>query len=257
MLAGSHSSALYATPLLGGDSGTEQTIRLIRSLVDSAWKDPIVNRTAIEIVRGAGVNQYDSMGQVRAIYDWVHGNFYFVNDPISKETLRPTRDLLQMRAGDCDDINGIVLPSLLGNLGYDVRVVTIAADPSAPDAFSHIYCEVYLDGAWYPLDAARPDASFGVAPPNYFRREWWSLTDAGHGPYEGDGAMSGYNFALRGLNGMLQSIGGQSVQPAIQGTIGPGGALMASPAPAPAGVSLQALLLVGLGLAVAWAVMKH
>src|ERR1700676_1643780 len=123
---------LYSAPLALGDDGPAQTISMLRSLVDDAWKDPFVNRTAIEIIRNAGVGPFDSWGQVRAIYNYAH-SFYFVNDPITKEAVRPTRDLLELKAGDCDDINGNVLPALLGTIGFETRLVTVAADPNAPD----------------------------------------------------------------------------------------------------------------------------
>jgi hypothetical protein len=271
---GNTSGLLYATPLLGGDVGTEQTISLLRSLVDDAWKDSFVNRTAIEIVRNAGVQPYDSWGQIRAIYNWVKGNFYFVNDPVTKEALRPTRELLQLMAGDCDDINANVIPALLGTIGYETRLVTIAADPNAPDSFSHVYAEVFQDGNWYPLDAARPGAVFGVAPPNFFRRAWWSLSDGSHGDYAADGTMSGYSpIGIRGLGSIvsdvesilqgassgLRAVNGQMVQSPIGPAIGPGGAMSLSPS-APAGFSLSSgtgelflLAAIGFGL---WMVMK-
>jgi Transglutaminase-like superfamily len=244
------SAPLYATPLLGGDAGPSQTISMLRVLVDDAWKDSFVNRTAIDIVRNAGVQPYDSWGQIRAIYNWVKGNFYFVNDPVMKEALRPTRELLQLMAGDCDDINANVLPALLGTIGYETRLVTIAADENAPDTFSHVYAEVFQDGQWIPLDAARPGAVFGVAPPYFFRRAWWSLTDESHGDYPADGSqavgMSGLGN-LRGLGSIstdlsaifsgagsaLRSIGGQTVQSPLGPTIGPGGAMSVTPGSSP------------------------
>jgi hypothetical protein len=266
MLAGT-TGLLYSAPLRGGDDGTEQTIHMLRTLVDDAWKDPCVNRAAIEIVRQAGVPQYDSWGQIRAIYDFAH-SFYFVNDPLTKETLRPTRALLELRAGDCDDINANVLPALLGSIGFETRLVTIAADPQFPDLFSHVYAEVFQDGQWYPLDAARPDAQFGVAPSRYYRREWWSLEDGSHGDYSGDG-MAGY--APRGLRGLgqvpvssvansilsdasqLLAVGGQAVQSAVQPAQGPGGAVLVSPTVTPP-ISTGAELLIFAGAALAlWA----
>jgi Transglutaminase-like superfamily len=266
---------ISSVPLLGGDTGTEQTISLLRSLVDDAWKDPFVNRTAIEIVRNAGVQPYDSWGQIRAIYNWVKGNFYFVNDPVMKEALRPTHELLQLLAGDCDDINANVLPSLLGTIGYETRLVTIAADPNAPDSFSHVYAEVFQDGNWYPLDAARPGAVFGVAPPHFFRRAWWSLTDGSHGDYSADGTMSGYlpvgvrglgsivsdlQLAFQGTSAALRSVSGQTVQSPIGPAIGPGGAQSVS-ASAPVGFSLSSgegelLALAAIGLEL-WLLMEN
>lgn len=237
---------LFVTPLLGGDAGTEQTIWKLRGLLDEAWKDSYVNRTAIDIIRGAGVAPFDSWGQIHAIYNWILGNFYFVNDPVTKEAVRPTRELLQLMAGDCDDINGNMLPALLGTIGFETRFVTVKSDVDHPDLFSHIYIEVNVGGAWYPLDAARRDARFGLAPRFYFQREWWSTIDGSHAEYPDDeeGAMAGYvPTGVRGLNGItselstvlldasgaLKSVGGQTVQPAVGTALGPGGSPQMSP----------------------------
>lgn len=263
---------LYSAPLGQGDDGPRQTIAMLRSLVDDAWKDPFVNRTAIEIIRNAGVAPYDSWGQVRALYNYAH-QFYFVNDPITKEALRPTRDLLELNAGDCDDINGNVIPALLGTIGIETRLVTIAADPQFPENMSHVYAEAFLDNQWYPLDAARPGAVFGVAPAFFYRRMWWSLTDDSYGDYPPDapdGSMAGYTRrGIRGLAGLasdlelvgtaLQSVSGHHVQSVLGPTIGPGGAVSVSAPPA-TGFSLSSgtgeiLLFAGIGLAL-WLVMK-
>lgn len=264
---------LYSAPLAGGDEGTAQTIALLRSLVDDAWKDPFVNRTAIEIIRNAGVMPFDQWGQIRALYDYAR-SFYFVNDPITKEAVRPTRELLELKAGDCDDINANVLPALLGTIGFETRLVTVASDPNVPDYFSHVYCEVFVDGEWYPLDAARPGAVIGVAPAHFYRRAWWSLTDGSNGDYPADGdGMQGYRpQMLRGLgsvtsdlatiftdaSGALRSVGGQTVQNVLGPAIGPGGAAMQStPAQQPfldtTGGELLVLAAVGIGL---WLLMK-
>lgn len=266
---------LYSAPLGLGDDGPRQTISMLRSLVDDAWKDPFVNRTAIEIVRNAGIAPFDSWGQIRALYDYAR-SFYFVNDPITKEALRPTRDLLEMKAGDCDDINGNVLPALLGTIGFETRLVTVAADPQMPDHFSHVYAEVFQDGEWYPLDAARPGAVMGVAPKFFYRRRWWSLTDDSWNDYPPDapdGTMAGYRRAgVRGLNGLaediaaafqgasstLRSVGGQVVQPVVGSTIGPGGAVSVSPPASGFSISSgtgELLLLAALGFGLWW-VMK-
>jgi Transglutaminase-like superfamily len=239
---------LYSAPLLGGDEGTAQTISMLRSLVDDGWKDPVVNRTAIEVIRNAGVQPYDAWGQIRAIYNFAR-SFYFVNDPVTKEALRPTRELLELMAGDCDDINGNVLPALLGTIGYETRLVTVAADRNFPEQFSHVYAEVCVEDKWYPLDAARPGAIFGMAPQYFFRRAWWSLIDDSRGDYPAsapDGATAGYaRCGVRGLDGdanpgnwsgifsvlaqdasgILKSVSGHPVQPVVGSTIGPGGAM--------------------------------
>ncbi|SRR5216684_4496243 len=166
---------LQSEPLLDGDDGTAQTVAVIRTLVDHGKKDPRVNRTAGSILRSAGVRPYDDAGEVRAIFSWVLRNIRFTKDPEGKECLRPAATTLEWGFGDCDDINAILLPSMLGTVGYRTRLVTIASHPGAPEQFSHVYCEVHLGGRWIPLDAARKGTSFGSAPLRRFRKRVWSL----------------------------------------------------------------------------------
>lgn len=169
-----------STPLLGGDAGTAQTVSLIKRLVDEAVKIPAVNHLAISIVRPTP--NYDNLSKAQAVFDWVQANVRYVQDPVGpygpKETLRPMMDLMVLLAGDCDDINGVFIPSLMGTLGYETRVVTIKADRDVPNDFSHIYCEALIDGTWVPMDCARPGSVFGEEPPYYWERKEWSLTDA-------------------------------------------------------------------------------
>jgi hypothetical protein len=261
-----------SVPLLGGDAGTEQTIWKLRGLLDDAWKNSFVNRTAIDIIRNAGAQPYDSWAQIRAIYNWILGNFYFVNDPVTKEAVRPTTELLQLMAGDCDDINANMIPALLGTIGFETRFVTVAADADRPHLFSHIYVEVNVDGYWYPLDAARPGAMIGRAPTFFSRREWWSTIDGSHAEYpdDADGTMAGYvPTGVRGLNGLatelatafqgtgniLRSVSGQQVQNVFGPTIGPGGATSISPAaasPVITSTELEILFLLAAGGLIWW-----
>lgn len=180
-------------PLLSGFAGVEQTIDLMRRLVDDGVKDPFVNRTAINVLQQAGTSTYDPEGAAQALWQFVE-NFTFVNDPIGpygpKETLRPARVILDVRAGDCDDL-AVVLCSLLGTIGMTTRLVTIAADPQAPAEFSHVYPEVQIGSAWVPVDPARPNTQFGVAPPHHFRKEIWSLTDRHHASVKGMNFLNG------------------------------------------------------------------
>jgi hypothetical protein len=201
------STVQSAEPLQGGDAGTEQTIGKIRELVNDAWKNLDVRRLAICILREAGAPQYDDWSKVRAIYDWVSANFYFVLDPVTKEVLMPFPDLVELGAGDCDEINATAMAVLLGVIGYEPRLVTVAADAGNPEAFSHVYAEVLVNGNWVPMDAARPGAQIGKAPESWYRRTWWSLTDDFYADYPGPGQLDGLRATasrrrrLAGLNG--------------------------------------------------------
>jgi len=197
--------SVQSEPLLAGDDGTAQTIARIRALVEQGKKDPRVNHATGKLLRIAGVKPHDRMGEIRAIFFGVLHNIRFTQDPEGTETLRPAATTLEWGFGDCDDINAILLPSMLKTIGFNVRLVTIAAHPGDPKQFSHVYCEVYLRGRWIPLDAARPDTKFGVAPPKSFRHRVWSLEDPSYQDLQGlgcgacDGGCAGCAMKRRTL----------------------------------------------------------
>src|SRR4051812_17545033 len=61
----------------GGDRGTEFTVSKIRELVHQGMTDQLINRQAFAIVHAAGVQSFDFVGEVRAIFDWVRRNTRF------------------------------------------------------------------------------------------------------------------------------------------------------------------------------------
>ena len=167
----------YRVPLMAGDHGIEQTITVMRRLIDQALNDPSFIRFAIDLVRN--VPAHDEAGEVAALFGWVQQNIRYTKDPVTKEKLYPPQELLKIRAGDCDDMTTL-LGALAIALGYPARAVTVAASPESPNEFSHVYLEVEVppgSGAWVALDAARPGAFFGRSPEIYSRKRAWSLTD--------------------------------------------------------------------------------
>lgn len=172
-----------------GDRGTEFTVAKIRELVHQGMTDQLINRQAMAIVHAAGVQPFDFAGEIRAVFDWVRRSIRFFKDIDGVETLRTAHEILTIRGGDCDDINAVLMPSLLLTIGHSVRLVTISSDADAPRQFSHIYCEVEIGNQWVPLDAARRDPQFGKGPNNYFRKRIWSLTDSNYRDVSG---LAGY-----------------------------------------------------------------
>ncbi|HEV2225115.1 MAG TPA: transglutaminase-like domain-containing protein [Candidatus Acidoferrales bacterium] len=197
-------------PLPDGDRGTAKTINeIVRPLVDEGLTDPRVRRLATEIVRRAGIPPFNDLAEVRALFDWcldwrnvIDGMRAprFFRDMVGKEMLQPAWSIIESGSGDCDCINAVLLPSLLGSIGYPTRAVTVAADPEDPAAFSHIYIEALIKTAngyaWIPLDVARPGAEWGRTPELAFRVKRWPLMEAA----EGIGAMS-RPVLLNGLSG--------------------------------------------------------
>jgi transglutaminase-like putative cysteine protease len=248
---------LFAAPLLEGDAGTAQTIELIRQLVDDALRDAVINRLAIDIVRS--VPAFNERDEVHAVYDWVHRNIRFTKDPTGKEVLRPARDILELRAGDCDDINAVLLPALLGSVGYLTRIVTIAASPATPEQFSHVYCEALVGGAWIPLDAARPGAVFGLAPPSAFRKRAWSLFDDSYSDVSGLGFIGDDGVTPQDINatatGIANIVRAFQGQPNLQ-TYAYSPQIYGQPATPAQAQDNTMLWVVGIGLVLLWAMNK-
>jgi hypothetical protein len=172
---------LFRAPLLSGDAGVEQTINEMRGLVDEALRDSSIIRLATDIVRS--VAAFDDLGEAHAAYNWVRSNIRFTKDPVNKEKLYPPAELLKIRAGDCDDIS-MLMATLLMAIGYPARFVTVAASQN-PEQFSHVYVEGNVNGQWVPMDPARYDSEFGVAPPMVTRARWWNVTDNSYGDLSG------------------------------------------------------------------------
>jgi hypothetical protein len=172
----------WREPLLNGDAGVEQTVGQMRHLVDEALRDPAIIRLATDIVRSAP--PFDDFAEANALYEWVREHIRFTKDPVNKEKLYPPAELLKIRAGDCDDIS-MLLGTLLMAVGYPARLMTVAAAGGSPEQFSHVYVEGEIAGQWIPMDPARHDSQFGVAPPLYTRSRWWSLADDSYGDLSG------------------------------------------------------------------------
>ena len=209
---GPYQSIRFTLP--DGDAGVADTIAYIRQLVDEGLSDPRIRRVATEVLRHAGVAPYDDFGEIRAIFDWAVNwrNMRFVRDPVGKEMLQPAWSILESGAGDCDCINAILLPSLLGAIGYATRAVTIATDPADRRAFSHIYIEALVEdgngGTWIPLDVARPGARWGRNPERFYRLQRWPLMEAADMPISGNRYLNGPHAYPR-----RASVGRKSVMP--------------------------------------------
>lgn len=195
-------------PLRDGVRGTEQTIDLIREVVDQSLRDPYVVEFAGGLIRRSGVRPFDDMGNARCIFDWVVSNIHFVNNPVGHELVHNARWMLENRFGDCNNINAELLPALLGAIGLECRLVTVKADPRAPDEFTHVYAEVSVNDQWIPIDAARPNPSFGQAPSKiYGPPRVWPLDSHEHFDLNGmrSRRMRGLGDALSDASGLIQS----------------------------------------------------
>src|SRR5213594_2177820 len=159
---------LYLLQVPHGTRGTLVTARLIGNLIASGAKDFFVRQKAIEIFRETGVRPRDRFGEVCALFNWVRRNIRYTRDIFRVELLHSARRMLELQAGDCDDMT-ILLGSMLVSTGHPVRLVLAGFRPHKPHAYSHIYLEVNVRGGWLALDPTMP-FSLGWAPPALWKR---------------------------------------------------------------------------------------
>lgn len=151
-----------------GPRGTLHTARLIADLVEQGARDFYVRQRAIQIFRRYRVPAKDRMGEVASLFDWVRRNVRYTRDIYRVELLHTARRMLELRAGDCDDM-AILLGAMLMSTGHPVRLALVGFKPDRPHSYSHIYLEVLLGNRWLPLDATI-EQPMGSAPPALWKR---------------------------------------------------------------------------------------
>ena len=145
-----------------GPRGTDRTVEHIRSLILEGAKDFAVRQKAIDILMARAVRPKDYLGEIKALFEWVQRNIRYTRDPFRVELLHSPMRMLELRAGDCDDMT-ILLGAMLQSIGHPVRIVVVGPDPLRPGLFTHVYAEVSYRGHWIPLDPTMPHP-MGWAP---------------------------------------------------------------------------------------------
>lgn len=154
--------------VLRGNTGTLRTAKIIAKLVQDGAKDFYVRQKAIEVFRTYDVKAKNRMGEVAALFDFVKRNIRYTRDIFRVELLHSARRMLELRAGDCDDMT-ILLGAMLLSTGHPVRLVLAGFRPNQPHAYSHIYPEVNVRGRWMAVDATM-NKPIGWAPPALWKR---------------------------------------------------------------------------------------
>lgn len=151
--------------LSGGDTGTHQTVSLMRQQAREGAIDPVVRETAARAV--FGVPGSDGTMQARILRDWVASRTVFLADPLYTEALHQPAAVVRhiLRRGviqlDCDDV--AMLTAALGlSIGLRARFIVVGfRSPAAP--FQHVWCD--LSGprreAWVTVDPTRPSQAIG------------------------------------------------------------------------------------------------
>jgi hypothetical protein len=138
-----------------GFPGTARTVEYIKRLIRAGAKDFFVRQKAIDILLERMVPPKHYAGEIRTLFEWVQRNVRYTKDPFRVEVLHSARRMLELRAGDCDDMS-ILLGAMLEAIGHPVRIVVTGPDPLRRDLFTHVYLEAFHRGRWIPLDATMP-----------------------------------------------------------------------------------------------------
>ncbi len=145
-----------------GYLGTKRTVEHMKTLIRAGAKDFYVRQKAIDILLEKEVRPKDYLGEIKTLFEWVQRNVRYTKDPFRVEVLHSARRMLELRAGDCDDM-AILLGSMLESIGHPVRLVLTGPDPLRSRLFTHVYLEVHHKGRWIPLDPTMPHP-MGWAP---------------------------------------------------------------------------------------------
>lgn len=151
-----------------GYLGTNKTVQHMQVLIRAGVKDFYVRQKAIDILLARGVKPKDYLGEIKTLFEWVQGNIRYTKDPFRLEVLHSPRRMLELRAGDCDDMS-ILLGTMLEAIGHPVRLILTGPDPSRPRLFTHVYLEVFHKGRWLPLDPTMPHP-MGWSPRTFVKK---------------------------------------------------------------------------------------
>lgn len=168
MLPGPDQPQISLQNIPKGYLGTRKTLQHIQALIRQGVKDFYVRQKAIDILFQRRVPAKDYLGEIQALFEWVQRNVRYTKDPFRLEVLHSARRILELRAGDCDDMT-ILLGAMLESIGHPIRLVIVGPTPLRPDLFSHIYLEAYHKGRWIPLDATMP-FPMGWAPRTFVKK---------------------------------------------------------------------------------------
>lgn len=144
------------------ERATARTVALMDHVARASASHPLIQAATQQAVAGAP----DPAERARRIFWWVKRRVHFREDaeqarlaglpaPNEAELLIWPADLLAMPepAGDCDDHATLVAAMLIA-AGIEPELVTIAADPSDPSRYSHVYARARIGRARIALDTS-------------------------------------------------------------------------------------------------------
>jgi len=143
------------------DSGTFQTLRIMRNFVHSAIRAPdqVVRGAVIKIL--SGVVPRDWSGEIRALHAFVRDQIRYMMDPEDIELVQTCEKTLELRTGDCDD-KSTLLAAMLKTAGHPARFAAVGLNG---EGFSHVLVQTRIAESWIWLETILAGVPAGWCPP--------------------------------------------------------------------------------------------
>lgn len=204
----------FNRPMTTDEAETGQTVSMMNELSEQDAATWTVMEATQQALNDAGIGMDGPADQKAcAVFWWLKKAIRFVHvpgtNPLVDQTLIPPATLLKMPrpAGDCPQYS-MLASAMLRVCCVPCHFKTIAADPSYPDTYSHVYNLVETPQGFLPFDSSHgpaPGSEFAQAtksrvwaqdPPNPCSKENRMLHNAA-------GSHRGFrNSTLRGSMGL-------------------------------------------------------
>ncbi len=163
----------------GGATGTAQTIAMMQKLVNAGKRNNEIRVLCGQILNPKNGPKAESKNYFQYadwLYRWVRSNILYAYDPANVEYIEAPEKILRNRIADCDSMD-ILLCSMFEHVGLTSQFVTIKADASRPEEFTHVFTRVLIPKmGWVCADPIMPDKWFGWEPPFPNGKRYWAAT---------------------------------------------------------------------------------
>jgi transglutaminase-like putative cysteine protease len=153
--------SLSITRIPDGVAGIRVTMQRMANIARRAIRDERFIILVRQLTRG--LPPADKMAEAKAIFDWGATNIRYVKDPVGIEMIMHPNRLVELGAGDCDDLS-IFMGAAFESLGIQARFVAVESRLNA--GYNHVYPQGFIDGQWITFDLASPRPTVGVSVPS-------------------------------------------------------------------------------------------
>ena len=159
-------------PLSAGETGTDETVDVMRVLTRKSLMDPATKTAAVKIAQAVRPNDVD--GYLRAVWKGVRDKMLYVPDyhkteELTSPAIHSRRILSGGRSwGDCDDFSMLGAAWLI-SLGVPARFEVVAS-PKNGGAFDHVRTAGLTKNGWVTLETTMRRVPFGGEVPNLRRK---------------------------------------------------------------------------------------